>query len=131
MPGVPLAALDQTAAPAIAAQLEAFGHLSWVVPACLLTATAASPLHGKLSGIHGRRAQLLPAPVLFIVASVLRAASVGRLPRPGRPGLRQPGVHGTGRHRGNLGYAAARARLRWAMRRRTASTSWPWLSRGA
>ena len=74
-----LAALDQTvvvpAVPAIAAQLKAFGHLSWIVSAYLLTATAATPLYGKLSDIYGRRALLLPALALFIVASVLCALS--------------------------------------------------------
>ena len=42
-----LAALDQTvvipAVPTIAAELHAFGHLSWIVSAYLLTSTAATP----------------------------------------------------------------------------------------
>ncbi len=70
-----LAALDQTvvipAVPAIAADLGAFGHLSWIVTAYLLTSTAATPIYGKLSDIYGRRALLLPALVLFIVASMI------------------------------------------------------------
>jgi EmrB/QacA subfamily drug resistance transporter len=72
-----LAALDQTvvipAVPAIAAQLGAFGHLSWIVSAYLLTSTAATPIYGKLSDLYGRRALLLPALALFIAASVLCA----------------------------------------------------------
>jgi EmrB/QacA subfamily drug resistance transporter len=72
-----LAALDQTvvipAVPAIATQLNAFGHLSWIVSAYLLTSTAATPIYGKLSDMYGRRALLLPALALFIVASVLCA----------------------------------------------------------
>ena len=72
-----LAALDQTvvvpAVPAIAAELHAFGHLSWIVSAYLLTSTAATPIYGKLSDSYGRRALLLPALALFIVASVLCA----------------------------------------------------------
>ena len=74
-----LAALDQTvvipAVPAIARDLNAFGHLSWIVSAYLLTSTAATPIYGKLSDIYGRRALLLPAIALFIVASVLCALS--------------------------------------------------------
>ena len=70
-----LAALDQTvvipAVPAIAADLSAFGHLSWIVTAYLLTSTAMTPIYGKLSDIYGRRALLLPALALFIVASML------------------------------------------------------------
>ncbi len=69
-----LAALDQTvvipAVPAIAADLGAFGHLSWIVTAYLLTSTAATPIYGKLSDIYGRRALLLPALMLFIAASM-------------------------------------------------------------
>ena len=69
-----LASLDQTvvipAVPAIAGDLEAFGHLSWIVTAYLLTSTAATPIIGKLSDIYGRRAMLLPSLALFIVASM-------------------------------------------------------------
>jgi EmrB/QacA subfamily drug resistance transporter len=74
-----LAALDQTvvipAVPAIARDLGAFGHLSWIVTAYLLTTTAATPIYGKVSDIVGRRACLMPALALFIVASVLCALS--------------------------------------------------------
>src|SRR5277367_1299221 len=70
-----LAALDQTvvvpAVPAIAADLNGFGHLSWIVSAYLLTATVATPIYGKLSDIYGRRALLIPALIVFIVASLL------------------------------------------------------------
>ena len=72
-----LAAIDQTvvvpAVPAIAADLHGFGHLSWIVSAYLLTATSATPIYGRLSDIYGRRALLLPAIVLFVIASVLCA----------------------------------------------------------
>ncbi len=74
-----LAAIDQTvvvpAVPAIAADLHGFGHLAWIVSAYLLTSTAATPIYGKLSDIYGRRALLLPAIVLFVIASVLCALS--------------------------------------------------------
>ncbi len=69
-----LASLDQTviipAVPAMAAELNAFGHLSWIVTAYLLTSTAALPIISKLSDIWGRRALLLPCLAVFIVASL-------------------------------------------------------------
>ena len=74
-----LAAIDQTvvipAVPAIAADLDGFGHLAWIVSAYLLTSTALTPIYGKLSDIYGRRALLLPAIVIFILASILCALS--------------------------------------------------------
>jgi EmrB/QacA subfamily drug resistance transporter len=72
-----LAALDQTvvvpAVPAIAADLNGFNHLAWIVSVYLLTSTAATPLIGKLSDTYGRRALLLPSLVLFILTSALCA----------------------------------------------------------
>src|SRR6059058_5749890 len=69
-----LASLDQTviipAVPAMAADLNAFGHLSWIVTAYLLTSTAATPILGKLSDNWGRRVLLLAGLVLFIAASL-------------------------------------------------------------
>jgi EmrB/QacA subfamily drug resistance transporter len=74
-----LASLDQTviipAVPAMAADLNAFGHLSWIVTAYLLTSTAATPIIGKLSDNWGRRALLLPGLALFILASIACAVS--------------------------------------------------------
>lgn len=72
-----LAAIDQTvvvpAVPSIAADLNGFGHLSWIVSAYLVTSTSATPIYGRLSDIYGRRAVLLPAIVVFVIASVLCA----------------------------------------------------------
>ena len=72
-----LAAIDQTvvipAVPAIAADLNGFSHLAWIVSAYLLTSTAATPIYGKLSDIYGRRKLLLVALAIFAVASVLCA----------------------------------------------------------
>jgi EmrB/QacA subfamily drug resistance transporter len=74
-----LAALDQTvvlpAIPQMAASLHGAGHLSWVVSAYLLTATATTPIYGKLSDQLGRRAVLIPALVFFCAASVVCALS--------------------------------------------------------
>jgi EmrB/QacA subfamily drug resistance transporter len=72
-----LAALDQTvvlpALPQMAASLHGLGHLSWVVSAYLLTATATTPIYGKLSDQLGRRAVLVPALVFFLLTCVLCA----------------------------------------------------------
>ena len=74
-----LGALDQTvvvpAVPAIAADLNSYGHLSWIISAYLLTTTAATPIYGKLSDLYGRRALLLPAIIWFMAASVLCGAA--------------------------------------------------------
>ncbi|KWR88127.1 MDR family MFS transporter [Cupriavidus sp. IDO] len=80
-----LAALDQTvvipAVPAIANDLNGFGHLSWIVTAYLITSTVATPLYGKLSDSFGRRRLLMVAITLFILASVAcaMAQSLGQL----------------------------------------------------
>src|SRR5246500_3112815 len=72
-----LGALDQTivatALPTIGRELADVQNLSWLVTAYLLTATAATPLYGKLSDIHGRRAMLLTAIAIFVASSVLCA----------------------------------------------------------
>lgn len=69
-----LAAVDQTlvipAVPAIAADLKGFDSLAWIVSAYLLTATCSTPIYGRLSDIHGRRAVMIPVIVLFMVASL-------------------------------------------------------------
>jgi MFS family permease len=68
-----LAALDQvvvaTALPTIAASLGDVENMSWVVTANLLCATAATPLYGKLSDIHGRRTMMLVAIGIYAAGS--------------------------------------------------------------
>ncbi|MEM5312585.1 MFS transporter [Paraburkholderia sp. JHI869] len=70
-----LAALDQTAVipaiPAIAHDLDAFGQLSWIVAAYLITSTVSTPVYAKLSDIYGRRLLLLTCIVAFVITSVL------------------------------------------------------------
>ncbi|MBW6932281.1 MFS transporter, partial [Salmonella enterica subsp. enterica serovar Weltevreden] len=77
-----LAALDQTvvipAVPAIAQDLDGFGHLSWIVTAYLITSTVTTPLYGKLSDSFGRRRLLMVAIGLFVLAS-LACAMAGSL----------------------------------------------------
>jgi EmrB/QacA subfamily drug resistance transporter len=69
-----LGALDQTivatALPTIGVHFGNIGELSWVVTAYLLTGTAVTPLYGKLSDMHGRRAVMLTAIAIFIVGSL-------------------------------------------------------------
>jgi EmrB/QacA subfamily drug resistance transporter len=69
-----LTALEQTivapALPAIGKSLANIDDLSWVVTAYLLAATATTPLFGKLSDIHGRRAIILLAIIIFIAGSL-------------------------------------------------------------
>jgi len=72
-----LSALDQTivatALPTIGRVLSDVDDLSWVVTAYLLTATAVTPLYGKLSDTHGRRTMLLIGIGVFILGSVAGA----------------------------------------------------------
>lgn len=69
-----LSALEQTivapALPAIGRSLADIDNLSWVVTAYLLAATAATPLFGKLTDIHGRRTIMLVAIGIFILGSL-------------------------------------------------------------
>ena len=69
-----LSALEQTivapALPTIGRQLGDIENLSWVVTAYLLSATASTPLFGKLSDIYGRRLMMLISLGVFLAGSV-------------------------------------------------------------
>ncbi|MEJ7704944.1 MAG: MDR family MFS transporter [Geodermatophilaceae bacterium] len=75
MSGMLLAALDQsivgTALPTITSELGGLDKLSWVVTAYLLTATAVTPLWGKISDLYGRRLIFQIAISIFLVGSAL------------------------------------------------------------
>ena len=77
MLGMFLGALDQTivatALPTIGRAFNDVENLSWVVTAYLLTATAVTPLYGKLSDIHGRRVVMMTGIRMFIAGSVVCA----------------------------------------------------------
>src|SRR5262249_37381690 len=79
-----LAELDQvtvaTALPTIAASLGDVDNMSWVVTANLLCATAATPLYGKLSDIHGRRAMMLIAIGIYAAGTLAYALAPSMLP---------------------------------------------------
>lgn len=68
--GMLLAALDQTivatALPTIVSDLGGLDHLSWVVTAYLLAATAATPLWGKLGDQYGRKKLFQLAIAIFL-----------------------------------------------------------------
>nr|WP_246258822.1 MDR family MFS transporter [Streptomyces typhae] len=70
-----LAALDQTivstALPTIVSDLGGLEHLSWVVTAYMLAATAATPLWGKLGDQYGRKKLFQTAIVIFLIGSAL------------------------------------------------------------
>ncbi|MGP4048037.1 DHA2 family efflux MFS transporter permease subunit [Streptomyces sp. 2A115] len=70
-----LAALDQTivstALPTIVSDLGGMDHLSWVVTAYLLAATAATPLWGKLGDQYGRKKLFQTAITIFLIGSAL------------------------------------------------------------
>jgi len=72
-----LGAMDQTivapALPTMGRELGNFEYLPWVVTAYLVSATAVTPLYGKLCDIHGRRKILLIAVVIFLIGSVFCA----------------------------------------------------------
>jgi MFS family permease len=72
-----LGSLDQTivgaALPAIGRSFGDLQNVPWVATAYLLTGTAVTPVVGKLSDIHGRRATMLAAISVFLVGSILSA----------------------------------------------------------
>jgi MFS family permease len=72
-----LGSLDQTivgaALPIIGRAFGDLHNLPWVATAYLLTATAATPVVGKLSDIYGRRATMLAAISVFLAGSILCA----------------------------------------------------------
>ncbi len=72
-----LAALDQTivtpALPVMGASLGGGEWVSWIVSAYFLTATAVTPLYGKLADLKGRRPVLYAGVGIFVVGSLISA----------------------------------------------------------
>ncbi len=79
MTGMLLAALDQTivstALKSIVEDFNGLDHYSWVVTAYLLTATASTPLYGKISDLYGRRLVYQFAIITFLIGSILSGAA--------------------------------------------------------
>lgn len=74
-----LSALDQTivavAMPQLAADLQGFGLLAWVVSGYLIAAAVAMPIYGKLGDLFGRRRTLALAIALFLLSSLACAVA--------------------------------------------------------
>src|SRR3954449_13181227 len=70
-----LASLDQTivstALPTIVGDLGGLDQLSWVVTAYLLTATVSTPVWGRVSDLHGRKALFQASLAVFLAGSAL------------------------------------------------------------
>jgi EmrB/QacA subfamily drug resistance transporter len=75
MTGLFLAALDQTiiatALPTIVGELGGIEQYSWTVTAYLLTATASTPLYGKVGDLYGRKSVFQAAVVIFVLGSLV------------------------------------------------------------
>jgi MFS family permease len=74
-----LAVVDQTivatALPAIAAYTGRVERVSWIVVSYLIASTIAAPIYGRLGDAFGRRRLMFVGLAVFIVASLLCAAS--------------------------------------------------------
>ncbi|WGF89488.1 MDR family MFS transporter [Marinivivus vitaminiproducens] len=72
-----LSALDQSivapALPTIGRQLGDAVYLPWVVTAYLITATAVTPLYGKLADVHGRKRVVYAGIAIFVAGSIIAA----------------------------------------------------------
>ncbi|WP_416210247.1 MFS transporter, partial [Frankia sp. Cr1] len=83
MLGVLLAALDQTIISTALTRISQDFHrpdlYSWVVTSYLLTATASTPLYGKLGDLYGRKTIFQIAIVIFLLGSALAGLSQSML----------------------------------------------------
>lgn len=74
-----LASLNQTvlstALPTIVGELHGVDHMTWVVTSYILASTIVMPVYGRISDLFGRRPVLVAAISLFVVGSVVGAAT--------------------------------------------------------
>ena len=78
-----LGSVDQSvlasALPTIGRDLGQVHNLPWLVTAFLIASTAFTPLYGKFADIHGRHAAMLIGVTIYVVGSLLCAASPNML----------------------------------------------------
>jgi len=107
-----LSAIDQNvvvpAVPAIAADLNSYSHLAWIVSAYLLTSTAATPIYGKL-----------PISMAGARCCCRRSSGSSSLPCCADSPAAFPSSSFSGRCRGSAGVDCS------SWRRRRSPTSWP------
>lgn len=69
------ATIVATALPTISDDLGGFARITWVVTAYALAVAASMPIYGKLGDLYGRKAMLLQAIAVFLVASLMCGAA--------------------------------------------------------
>ncbi len=78
-----LGSVDQSvlasALPTIGRDLGEVHNLPWLITAFLIASTALTPLYGKFADIHGRRAAMLIGLAVYMIGSLLCAASPNML----------------------------------------------------
>jgi len=78
-----LGSVDQSvlasALPTIGRDLGQVHNLPWLITAFLIASTALTPLYGKFADIHGRRAAMLIGLVVYMIGSLVCAASPNML----------------------------------------------------
>jgi EmrB/QacA subfamily drug resistance transporter len=78
-----LGSVDQSilasALPTIGRDLGEVHNLPWLITAFLIAATALTPLYGKFADIHGRRAAMLIGLGVYMIGSLICAASPNML----------------------------------------------------
>lgn len=78
-----LGSVDQSvlasALPTIGRDLGQVHNLPWLVTAFLIASTALTPLYGKFADIHGRRAAMLIGISIYMIGSLICAASPNML----------------------------------------------------
>ena len=78
-----LGSVDQSilasALPTIGRSLGEVHNLPWLITAFLISSTALTPLYGKFADIHGRRAAMLIGITVYMIGSLIAAASPNML----------------------------------------------------